>query len=367
MKLLFIIQGEGRGHLTQAISLWQQIKGTEHEVLGFMIGSKNEAAHRNFLKGSEVPPLYFFDSPNLVYNKQNSRLSLTNTLSKNLKSLGSHQKGLMTIHKTCQRLQPDLIVNFYDFLAGVYQLFYRRYAPKMICVGHQYLLLHRDFKFPRHKFIDRFLINFNTRITAIGAIKMMALSFQGVPSSGKIVSVPPLLREEVKIQEIGNYQYFVAYLTSAGLLNELLEWHKAHSDKELHCFVQRSQDEEVEQLHKNFFVHRPDAQKFLKLMANCQALVTTAGFESVCEAAYFGKPVMMVPVPNHFEQSCNAFDAASSGIGLAENHFNLDSFLHFLNDFESPMAKFQGWINNNRHLIIQEMESVWSKPSVATN
>ena len=36
----------------------------------------------------------------------------------------------------------------------------------------------------------------------------------------------------------------------------------------------------------------------------CKAYASTAGFESVCEAMYLGKPILMVPA--HIEQDCNA-------------------------------------------------------------
>ena len=50
-------------------------------------------------------------------------------------------------------------------------------------------------------------------------------------------------------------------------------------------------------------------------MADCSAMASTAGFESVCEAMCLGKPVMMVPVEGHFEQYCNARDAPSGCSG----------------------------------------------------
>jgi UDP:flavonoid glycosyltransferase YjiC (YdhE family) len=39
MKYLFIIQGEGRGHLTQAIALCEILHKNNHEVVGALIGS----------------------------------------------------------------------------------------------------------------------------------------------------------------------------------------------------------------------------------------------------------------------------------------------------------------------------------------
>ena len=59
-------------------------------------------------------------------------------------------------------------------------------------------------------------------------------------------------------------------------------------------------------------------------MAECRHVVCTAGFESVCEAAWLGKPLFLVPVENHVEQQVNAIDAQQFGIAIAEKSFNLD-------------------------------------------
>jgi hypothetical protein len=47
------------------------------------------------------------------------------------------------------------------------------------------------------------------------------------------------------------------------------------------------------------------------MMAECRHVVCTAGFESVSEAAWLGKPLFLVPVENHVEQQVNALDAAA--------------------------------------------------------
>ena len=38
MKILFIVQGEGRGHLTQAISMERLLRSNGHEVVEVLVG-----------------------------------------------------------------------------------------------------------------------------------------------------------------------------------------------------------------------------------------------------------------------------------------------------------------------------------------
>ena len=50
MKFLFIVQGEGRGHLTQAITLEEILRRNGHEVVEVLVGKRDRvrAACRDF-------------------------------------------------------------------------------------------------------------------------------------------------------------------------------------------------------------------------------------------------------------------------------------------------------------------------------
>ena len=49
------------------------------------------------------------------------------------------------------------------------------------------------------------------------------------------------------------------------------------------------------QVRENLVFHQLDDVAFLDAMSRCRGLMCTAGFESVCEAMYLGKPVYMMP------------------------------------------------------------------------
>ena len=100
------------------------------------------------------------------------------------------------------------------------------------------------------------------------------------------------------------------------------------------------------------------------MLASCNALVTTAGFESVCEAMYLGKPVMMVPVPNHFEQECNAMDGVISGAGVTSKTFNLSVILDYLPKHVDQSQKFRSWYHRGEAMFLKEIEAFGKKGNV---
>jgi UDP-N-acetylglucosamine:LPS N-acetylglucosamine transferase len=78
-------------------------------------------------------------------------------------------------------------------------------------------------------------------------------------------------------------------------------------------------------------------------MSICAGLISTAGFESVAEAMYLKKPVMMVPVPNHIEQMINAYDGEISGAGIAAKSFDLEIFKDYLSHNRMANNDYEVW------------------------
>jgi UDP-N-acetylglucosamine:LPS N-acetylglucosamine transferase len=93
-------------------------------------------------------------------------------------------------------------------------------------------------------------------------------------------------------------------------------------------------------------------------MSKCAGLISTAGFESVAEAMYLDKPVMMVPVPNHIEQMINAFDGERAGAGLAAETFDLDVFAEYLPHHVSVESTYHWWCAKAKNLFLGHLEEL---------
>ena len=56
MKFLFIVQGEGRGHLTQAITLEDMLQRNGHEVVEVLVGKSSSRTLPGFFNRSIHAP-----------------------------------------------------------------------------------------------------------------------------------------------------------------------------------------------------------------------------------------------------------------------------------------------------------------------
>jgi len=362
MRVLFLVQGEGRGHLTQAISLAQLLREAGHTVVGALVGVTPGRPVPAFFSEAFSGDIEPVNSPGLVYSPKTNELLMLKTMLATMRQGRTFAKSIRQVRDAIDRYQPDLVVNFYELLGG---LTYARYRPAvpMICVAHQYLAFHPSFQFPAGKWLARCAFLGNSWLTSIGATERLALSFDALPNvpEKRVRVVPPLLRREVTQREPGVGNYWLAYLTQAGLATRLVEAHHQHPEIPLRFFnpATKAPDEVIDE---TLTCHQIDGQRFIDMMQNCQAVVTTAGFESVCEAFYLGKPVLMMPQPNHYEQMCNALDGQRAGVGVASDSLDFDALLNYLSqhDFQrneyGPAIRFRGWQQQCSRVFLEAVE-----------
>ena len=90
----------------------------------------------------------------------------------------------------------------------------------------------------------------------------------------------------------------------------------------------------------------------------CETLILNGEFESVCEAFYLDKPVLMVPVEGHFEQLSNGHDAQKNEVDIYELKFNIDTFLDWIPSHQSKSASFRKWEERAEALFIKNFNEV---------
>lgn len=321
MKFLFIVQGEGRGHMTQAIAFSKIIERQGHELAGVIIGKSKRRDIPEFFSRELAAPIHMVESPNFACDTDEKKILIGKTIRKNLAKSATFWRSLQQIDKVVSAESPDIILNFYDLLGGLYNAIFRPNAAHWV-IGHQYLIYHPAFKFAPSKGLNKFFFKLNTRLTALGASEKLALSFYKLESTDKITVVPPLLREDVKKLKPTSGDFFLTYIVNSGYGAEVLSFAKANPHLKIRAYWDKKNAAETEHPLANLSFHRVHDKNFLRDMAACRGLVSTAGFESICEAMYLGKPVMVIPVIGQYEQACNALDTVHSGAGISSDNFD---------------------------------------------
>jgi uncharacterized protein (TIGR00661 family) len=355
-RFIFLVQGEGRGHMTQAIGLYQMLTSAGHEVVHVFIGKSSRRIVPSYFFRAFNTKVELLESPNFISDPENKSIRLMASIFYNLKFLNHYRKSLVKIHKAVTSSHADGIINFYDFLGGLYNFFFRHQA-KFFAIGHQFLTDHPDFPFAVGKPLDKQLFLGNNHLNSLGAFKKIALSFRPYQPDriGRTVVTPPILRKEIFNQQPAPGDFLLGYIVNDGYSREIFDWHQEHPDVPIHCFWDKKGEPEVKIIDKTLTFHQLNAEKFLGYMAGCKGLMTTAGFESICEAMLLGKPVLMVPVSGQYEQACNALDASKSGAGIHDEFFNISRFLDYLPGHRNTRTDTGRWISKSDEMILKEL------------
>ena len=359
LRCLFIVQGEGRGHLTQAMSLRRMLVQEGHRVAEVIVGQSERRAVPSFFEDAFEAPVTFADSPSFVSDGDDRSVRMGTTLVHELMRTPSFLDSLSTIQAAVNRHDPDVIVNFFEPLAGVYAMWGRPDVP-IVAVGHQYMFHHPAYRFPPGRWLQRWAARTFAAVTAWGADRCLALSLYPAPTrrARDLVVLPPLLRDELFRQPTGrSAPFFLAYVLNSGYAEQIIRWHEAHPEVRLHCFWDRPAADPVEEYDDTLTFHQLDDEKFLALMARCGGFVSTAGFESIAEAMYLGKPVQVVPVEGHFEQFCNAFDTVRAQAGIRSATFDLSRLQDFRARRTVDAAPFRRWVREARGQFVREIEA----------
>ncbi|MDR0700542.1 MAG: hypothetical protein LBG28_15195 [Tannerella sp.] len=357
MRFLFIVQGEGRGHLTQAISLAEMLGRHGHEVVEVLVGKSRSREMPTFFGERMHMPIRVYEAPSFIFKKDKKHIDKVKTFIYNttLPKLNKFGKSIEMIHQRIKITNPDVVVNFYEILPGFMHLRFKIDIP-FVNIGHQYLLRHPDYPFGRDDSQNLMILKLHAFLSGISATKILALSFYPMKEfpREKLVVMPPLLRREVLGLHPVEGDYILGYMLNQGYFNEVREWHDSHPDVKLHFFWDKKDAPEELAIDGTLTLHRINDEKFLHYMEKCCGYITTAGFESVCEALFMNKHVMLIP--SHIEQEINAADAASIGGGIVGDRFDLSLLLSYMREKRRfDHESFRKWVFSAEELFIKEL------------
>lgn len=353
MKYLFFIQNEGRGHLTQALTIASKLRKNGHEIVGAIMNKNPYRTIPDFFKEQMACPLYFIKSPYFLKNKDNTGISLPKSIVFNLLRSGQYLESLLKMRGVIKETKPDIILNFYEPLGGLYYFFFRP-KIKSYCLGHQFFLEHPSFIRPGGRWADHTLLKIYNNLVSWGSAYKLALSFTEEKDylKRKMLVCPPLIRSEIKSLEAQKKDFILSYLLNDGYCSQIIEWSKNNPGRKIEAFWDKKDEISALSLKPNLNFHPISGQLFLDFLKDCSVYVSTAGFESICEASYLKKDILMIPTAGHYEQLCNAVDAKRAGLAESAAFFNIDIMLEKKDSRASAQLSFKKWVDDNEEKII---------------
>ncbi len=355
MKIMFSVQGDGRGHMTQAIAAAQILERQGHNITAVTVGANPSRTTPEFFRQAFGERLVPIQSPGFSFQAGRG-VAPMGTLRQTVSGLGAYRKSLATIKATIDHTQPDLIVNFLEPLIGVYNVLHPHPIP-VVSLGHQFMLGHPEFVRSAKFGLQQWTMRRYVGMAGARSTKL-ALSFYPAASvpEQRLVVCPPLLRGALfDLPQDVPGSFLLAYVLNQGYADDILKWHAAHPEVELHCFCEKPKVEPVWSYDATLSFHRLDGDKFMRMMAESAGVACTAGFESLNEAAWLGKPLLVVPVANHVEQHLNALDAEKAGLALAADTFDLTPLLS--RGRAANVEAYRAWVRRAETVFLSAIEA----------
>lgn len=333
--------------MTQSIALSALLRRNGHTVSEVLVGRCKNREIPQFFMNKIDAPVTLFDSPTIDYGSGGKHASVVKTLFGNAtpSKMKRWRRSIKLIRSRINESDADVIVNFYELLLGASSIL-NNYRQPIVSIGHQFMIDHPEFRHRLNSESGSMLLRLNNRICSKGSHKRLALSFYPMEESHehKIEVVPPLLRSEIFEMESVTEDFTLGYMLNPAYLTEVEAWKAENPTATVHLFWDKQGAPKVEQRMDGLWLHKINDVEFLRHMARCKGYVTTAGFESICEALYLGKPTLMIPA--HVEQQINAADAHSVGAGDIAKEFNLTKLNHAIENYSADTEAFKKWVNS---------------------
>jgi uncharacterized protein (TIGR00661 family) len=329
--------------MTQAMAVKEMAEAAGHRIVAVTLGtSAQRPMPAYFASAMKIPVTQL---PTLEFKYKNNRsVSNTATLLGVFGNLPKYFRLLRQLDEIVRETQPDVILNFFEPIAAFYALT-RRKRPPVVALGHQFMFQHPGYTRAPHLWKQLLSLKLYTRLLGAHATRL-ALSLYEMPDlpEKRMFVGPPILRKQLfQLHANPDGDFTLVYLLNHGYADQIIAWSGKNPRTKLHCFYDKPDAPQEFQHSPSLTFHKLDGEKFLTMMAECRHVVCTAGFESVSEAAWLGKPLFLVPVENHVEQQVNAIDAEQFGIAIAEKSFNLDRLTELPERL--PTEKFHAWMN----------------------
>lgn len=288
MNILYAIQGTGNGHMSRAVEIGPVLEKFGH--VDYMVsGSQVEIPLDKEIKYKSKGFGFYFGKKGGV--------DITQTFKKN-----SSRRVFKEI-KEFPIEQYDLIINDFEPITAWAAKFKKK---KCVALSHQSALLSK--KCPEPKIQDPFGKMIIHRYAP--ASRHYGFHFSSFDSN----IYTPIVKKSIRKATPKNFGHYTVYLpayadeTLIGVLHNIrnVKWEVF------------SKHTKVAYERENVSIRPVDAKAFDESMISCEGVLCGAGFETPSEALYLGKKLMVIPMRNQYEQTCNAVALDQMGVPILQ-------------------------------------------------
>lgn len=159
----------------------------------------------------------------------------------------------------------------------------------------------------------------------------------------------PIIRTKLRELNVSKGGGIVVYLPVYDL-NNITEVLSLFPEVKWNVFTKEIKEETIQ---GSIHIHPINEEHFLDVLAQCDGVITNAGFATTSEALYLRKPLLTIPMRGHIEQSYNAFALKKMGVTVLKK-LNVDKVERIADWLENPKV-VQGNFENDLNYLIDQI------------
>lgn len=332
MRIIYAVSGEGSGHSSRAKEMARHLIARGHSLHLISYDRGYRTLSKHFLC-TEISGLRIVSVDNKV--------SVVSTLLHNIRGLPALIRSIKTLRCLLDSFQPDCIITDFEpmsaWLASI------RKIP-LISLDNQHRMRYMHYEAPQPLRRDQWVTEQIIRMMIPQPDAVLATTFfQGAVKNARTFLFPPILRKELGELCPTRGDYHLVYTTSA--YDSLLEVLRLFPTQPFIVYGYNRNAIEGNLQFKEF-----SDQGFLNDLAQCEAVIATAGFTLMSEAMYLQKPYLAFPMRGQFEQQLNGLCLEQLGYGLnAEqaDKLTLQNFFERIPEYRAALQHYADGFSNN--------------------
>ncbi|MFZ5517742.1 MAG: glycosyltransferase family protein [Candidatus Zhuqueibacterota bacterium] len=344
-KIVYGIQGEGRGHTSRSIQIIKQLKNAGHEVLVFGGGDALPLLNYNSIPSIQIPTFR-------LYTGKKGGINLWKISVKNFSLFWGLIFGL---GKKYRQIYQEVLFQNPDFIISDFEPYLLKIANvqkiPVILIDHQHMLLESEIP-PMTSIRNRVklsLFKLFIRILSAKPDRIVTSSFFHFPKlrDSRAVFVGPFLSDAVQNTTPEERNHITVYLKEPFYLQKLLPVIQQLSHIRFEVFSDWSSLKTKPTRCRHIKLIHIHPEKFISSLATSRGLICTAGNQVIGEAIYLGKPILAFPKLNDIEQKINGMALNLSGFGesIEIDRLSPEAVLKFLARGERYKSKLMEMIS----------------------
>jgi uncharacterized protein (TIGR00661 family) len=340
-RILYGIMGNTPGHSMRTFSLLRRMPGHEVHLVG---GGKVAAVNRGRYPLLEVPVLHT--------RYRNQKLDLLGTIAQIALRILQIPLVCWKIHRLVRHFQPDLLITDREFFLPIYA---RLTGRRCLSIDHSHILKACHIPIPPEWRRMHALNMLNDHLLFGFTKENLVVSFFHPPRKpGRREELfGPVIRPEVEALSPTTGDSLFVYLTTPGFPG-LVDALKAQPRPVIFYGSGRTGTD-------GSITYRPYSEEgLLRDLASCAYAVVNGGHNVICEALYYGKPLLCFPISGQIEQFINVHYLRELGYGdyTYDKYPPHSLFADFEQRLDERRAAIAASFRNGTLDLVQRLEAI---------